>query len=94
MFFGYILEQGGHTTSSGSFHPVTNDQMQGRERVPLDAKVWFEVPSYALKTYWHPYFNDAFPPYAIIPDVRIPWFMLGVIYTGLFFLLADRKERR
>ena len=28
------------------------------------------------------------------PDVRVPWFMLGVIYTGLFFLLADKKERR
>jgi hypothetical protein len=32
--------------------------------------------------------------YPTIDDVRVPWFMLGVIYTGLFFLLADRKERR
>jgi hypothetical protein len=30
----------------------------------------------------------------LIPDVRMPWFMLGVIYAGLFFLLADRKEKR
>lgn len=22
------------------------------------------------------------------------WFMLGVVYAGLFFLLADRKEKR
>jgi hypothetical protein len=29
-----------------------------------------------------------------IPDARIPWFMLGVIYVGLFFLLADKKEKR
>ena len=31
---------------------------------------------------------------SIVPDVRIPWFMLGVLYVGLFFLLTDRKERR
>jgi hypothetical protein len=23
-----------------------------------------------------------------LPDVRMPWFMLGVIYTALFFLCA------
>ena len=34
------------------------------------------------------------PAYAMVPDVRMPWFMLGVIYTGLFFLLGDRKEDR
>jgi hypothetical protein len=33
------------------------------------------------------------PKYAIVPDVRVPWFMRGVIYTGVFFLLADRKEK-
>jgi hypothetical protein len=31
---------------------------------------------------------------AMIPNVGIPWFMLGVIYVGLFFLLADKKEVR
>ena len=36
----------------------------------------------------------ASPTEPLISDVRMPWFMLGVIYTGLFFLLADRKERR
>jgi hypothetical protein len=30
----------------------------------------------------------------MIQDVRMPWFMLGVIYAGLFFLLADKKEKR
>jgi len=34
------------------------------------------------------------PKQSLVPDVRIPWFMLGVIYVGLFFLLADRKEKR
>jgi hypothetical protein len=32
--------------------------------------------------------------YATIPDARPMWFMLGVIYVGLFFLLADKKEKR
>ena len=30
----------------------------------------------------------------IIPSAWIPWFMLGVVYAALFFLLADRKEKR
>ena len=45
---------------------------------------------------WHPSINFAngkYPP-ATIPDVRVPWFMLGVIYVGMFFLLADRKEKQ
>jgi hypothetical protein len=25
----------------------------------------------------------------MLPDVRVPWFMLGVIYAGLMFLLKD-----
>ena len=47
-----------------------------------------------MKSYWHPYFKGASPAYAMLPDVRMPWFMLGVIYVGLFFLLADRKGVR
>jgi hypothetical protein len=39
-------------------------------------------------------FHIADPTESFIPDVHIPWFMLGVIYVGLFFLLADRKEKR
>ena len=31
---------------------------------------------------------------AIVPDVWVAWFMLGAIYFGLFFLLADKKEKR
>ena len=31
------------------------------------------------------------PNAAILPDVTTPWIILGVIYIGLFFLLADRK---
>jgi hypothetical protein len=29
-----------------------------------------------------------------VPHLERAWFMLGVIYAGLFFLLADRKEKR
>ena len=29
--------------------------------------------------------------YMVIPDVKIPWFMLGVIYTALFFLLQNKR---
>jgi hypothetical protein len=34
-----------------------------------------------------------FKDVAAIHDVRTPWFMLSVIYVGLFFLLADKKEK-
>ena len=37
---------------------------------------------------WYHYHGDE------IPDVRLPFFMLGVIYAGLFFLLANKKEKR
>ena len=30
----------------------------------------------------------------VFRDVRMPLFVLAVFYAGLFFLLADRKERR
>ena len=29
----------------------------------------------------------------LLLDVRMPWFILGVVYVGLFFLLADKKEK-
>jgi hypothetical protein len=32
------------------------------------------------------------PKRSMLPQVATPWFMLGVIYAGLFFLLADKKE--
>ena len=52
------------------------------------------VDGRVLEARWHPYWNWTYPQFAMIPDVRMPWFMLGVIYVGLFFLLADRKEKR
>lgn len=42
--------------------------------------------------YWYPARVDSWR--SLIPDVRMPWFMLGLICVGLFFLLADRKEKR
>jgi hypothetical protein len=29
--------------------------------------------------------------HAIVSDVKMPWFMLGVIYVALFFLLQNRR---
>jgi hypothetical protein len=29
--------------------------------------------------------------FPIVSDVKMPWFMLGVIYTSLFFLLQNRR---
>jgi hypothetical protein len=31
------------------------------------------------------------PEGAIVSDVRMPWFMLGVIYVALFFLLQNKR---
>jgi hypothetical protein len=33
------------------------------------------------------------PKYAMLPEVKMPWFMLGVIYTGFFFLMQDKRNR-
>jgi hypothetical protein len=30
----------------------------------------------------------------MLPDVRVPWFMLGVIYAGLMFLLKDVRTEK
>jgi hypothetical protein len=38
-----------------------------------------------------PIFGISVPSHAIVPDVRMPWFMLGVIYAALFFLLQNRR---
>jgi hypothetical protein len=61
--------------------------------LPSD-EVWIPVPAYASKTYWHPPRFNPRHDYAMVPDVRMPFFMLGVIYAGLFFLLADKKKQR
>jgi hypothetical protein len=31
------------------------------------------------------------PKHAIVSDVKMPWFTLGVIYAALFFLLQNRR---
>jgi hypothetical protein len=43
------------------------------------------VPDYREKLAW------VKPKNAMLPDVITPWFMLGVIYTGLFFLLQNKR---
>ena len=32
------------------------------------------------------------PSHALVSDVKMPWFMLGVIYTALFFLLHNKHS--
>jgi len=34
------------------------------------------------------------PSHAIVSDVKTPWFMLGVIYAALFFLLQNKGGGR
>jgi hypothetical protein len=39
---------------------------------------------------WKPH---TYPGDSMVPDVRIPWLMVGLIYAGLVLLLADKKEK-
>jgi hypothetical protein len=41
---------------------------------------------------WVPVLGTSVPSHAIVSDVRMPWFMLGVIYTALFFLLQNKRS--
>jgi hypothetical protein len=45
---------------------------------------------YLTTSRWVPILGISAPKYAIVSDVRMPWFMLGVIYTALFFLLQNK----
>src|SRR5262249_4260206 len=38
--------------------------------------------------------NSGWETGPLVRQVTVPWFMLGVIYAGLFFLLADKREKR
>ena len=38
-----------------------------------------------------PILGTSDPAHAIMSDVITPWFMLGVIYTALFFLLLNKR---
>jgi hypothetical protein len=38
-----------------------------------------------------PILGTSDPTRAIVSDVKIPWFMLGVIYAALFFLLQNNQ---
>jgi hypothetical protein len=40
---------------------------------------------------WVPLLGISGPKHAIVSDVRMPWFMLGVIYAALFFLLQNKR---
>jgi hypothetical protein len=91
-FFAGLKQQGGYTDPQGKWWAYGKDS---DGFIPDDAKVWFRVDTGTGKRIWKPYisFADGYKA-AMIGDIRMPWFMLGVIYVGLFFLLADRKEKR
>jgi hypothetical protein len=74
--------------------PPPPSYFRGRaETPPDDAKAWIPREKvWVGKPVWSPQLRLADQP--AIADVRMPWFMLGVIYAGSFFLLADRKEKR
>jgi hypothetical protein len=38
-----------------------------------------------------PLLGISVPSQAIVSDVKMPWFMLGVIYTALFFLMQTKR---
>jgi hypothetical protein len=59
---------------------------------PDDAKAWIPIVNvWHGKPIWSPQLSLADQP--VIADVRMPWFMLGVMYVGSFFLLADGKKK-
>ena len=95
-----LLDQGGYTDSKGQWHSTKESKdvdlgiylLKNAGEIPSDAKLWEPITSSSVfRTVWKPYFRMVHPNSAMVPDVRMPWFMLGVIYVGLFFLLADRK---
>jgi hypothetical protein len=94
-FVKRLLDQGGYTDSKGQYQLYTKDAAE-LGFIPDEAKLWFQIteePRGYIRV-WKPYFRMVDPTSAMIPDVRMPWFMLGVIYVGLFFLLADKKEKQ
>jgi hypothetical protein len=98
-FQGAIKRQLAYEESMGLHNRYTADGKRtftdAEVGIPRDdAKAWVPIETEMAKTIWNPHFNGTDPPYAMIPDVRMPWFMLGVIYAGLFFLLADKKEKK
>jgi len=71
---------------SGNVPPGATWVHDGYWQVPTTSKVL--VPDY----YSTLGFVDS--KESMLPHVMTPWFMLGVIYVGLFFLLADKKEKQ
>ena len=70
-----------------------NRKQQGLTIYALLAFVLIGLAHYVTYQVYYEVYRKWIPtPY--IEDVRLPFFMLGVIYVGLFFLLADRKEKR
>jgi hypothetical protein len=105
IFIIRLQEQGGYTDSEGQYHTYSEDDPDPRSShealagiIPPDAKVWLPVRTGGTtERDWYPRIHGSLnsaPSDAMVSDVRLPFFMLGVIYAGLFFLLADRKEKR
>jgi hypothetical protein len=85
----HYLDASLYTTQSALDNPGTTDYSWNWE-TRFAPYVRIVDPTPIKSVYQH---NKLVSP-ALIPDVRIPWFMLGVVYVGLFFLLADRKDVR
>ena len=82
-----------HGTIAHNSRSVSSAAMNRKQKVlTIIALIIFLVIGAGHYLRWpDPHF--VLPP-VMVPNMRIPWFMLGVIYAGLFFLLADRKEKR
>jgi hypothetical protein len=50
-----------------------------------------------VENYWYLFgtlplkLRTSVPRDAIVPDVQMPWFVLGVIYTALLLLMQDKR---
>jgi len=53
---------------------------------------YLEIKSYPDYSTWRVLWTD--PKRSMLPDVKMPWFMLGVIYAGLMFLLKDVRTEK
>ncbi len=85
IFVGNLEKQGGYTDSKGQWHAYTKDDVQQRFNIPDEAKLWFPVETETTRSIWKPH---TYPGDSMVPDVRIPWLMVGLIYAGLFLLLG------
>ena len=92
-----------HGTQSGNSRSKLNTGTMNKKQKILTVAalvVFIVVGAFhylKVKDFYHltqtlgvPMLGTSDPAHAIMSDVIMPWFMLGVIYTALFFLLLNK----